>query len=265
MGCLLLGATVLITLFGWLAFQSPLWSNTENARYSVNLMDIVSVFMMIMYVVMLIGVVYGTYIYLSLHFYKTMYTDQGYLLHTLPVTKHEILGTKILVSGVWVLLTMIAITLSVILFVVACFTSVFRADGYTMASAWQEIRSYLLDLPAWFNIEFGWDMTGTLVFWGIGILVSPFVTMTILFGAISLGQLFTKYRVVMAIVCYIGISIIRSLIESVSQWLMIPLQNSGVGNYVNFHTVFSLAVTLLMAVVLYFISWMVTSRKLNMQ
>ena len=44
-----------------------------------------------------------------------MYTDEGYLLHTLPVTKHEILASKILVGGLWVLIIVFSMYLSLFL------------------------------------------------------------------------------------------------------------------------------------------------------
>ena len=39
----------------------------------------------------LIAVSLGITIYLAVHFYKTMYTDEGYLTHTLPVSGRELL------------------------------------------------------------------------------------------------------------------------------------------------------------------------------
>lgn len=38
----------------------------------------------------LIAVSLGITIYLAVHFYKTMYTDEGYLTHTLPVSGREL-------------------------------------------------------------------------------------------------------------------------------------------------------------------------------
>lgn len=44
----------------------------------------------------LIAVSLGITIYLAVHFYKTMYTDEGYLTHTLPVSGRELLWSKLI-------------------------------------------------------------------------------------------------------------------------------------------------------------------------
>ncbi len=46
-------------------------------------------------------------------FYKTCYTDQGYLTHTLPVTPHQLLNSKILTAIFTHLLMIFAIILSI--------------------------------------------------------------------------------------------------------------------------------------------------------
>lgn len=263
---------LIVTFFGWLSWQSPMWQaiggNTEVA--SASIWDVFSVFMMMIYMVMLVGVIYGIMIYLGVHFYKTMYTDQGYLTHTLPVTKHQILGSKILVGGLWYMIIMIAVYVSMILWVLSL-VGMAIPEGYSLASAWQEIAPEMDEFYEIFIRELGWDLKETGIFMLGYSLLAPFAGLTILFGSITLGQLFQKARVVMAIVCYIGVSVLMSLLSSVFQSfnsvnMFTNLEaEMAFGKYMNGALGFTLIVSVIMAVILYFVSHYIISKKLNME
>ena len=66
------------------------------------------------YVLSMIVVAIGTMIYLIYHFYKSVYGDEGYLLHTLPVDKHHIIIAKAVMSAVWVIINSILVYVSII-------------------------------------------------------------------------------------------------------------------------------------------------------
>lgn len=271
-GCLMLLILLVVTFFGWLSWQSPMWQaigeNTEVANASI--WDVFSIFMMMIYMVMLVGVIYGIMIYLGVHFYRTMYTDQGYLIHTLPVTKHQILGSKILVSGLWYMIITIAVYASMILWILSLF-SVVIPEGYSLASAWKEIAPELDGVFEIFKAELGWDLKLTGIYMLVYTLVAPFFALTVLFGAITLGQLFHKARVLMAIVWYIVFMVVNSLLTSVFQsvnsvsMLTTLTDDLAFGKYMNGTLGFTLVVNLIMAVILYFVSHYIISKKLNME
>jgi len=272
-GCLMLIVLLVVTFFGWLSWQSPMWQaiggNTEVA--STSIWDVFSIFMMMIYMIMLVGVIYGIMIYLGVHFYKTMYTDQGYLTHTLPVTKHQILGSKILVGGIWFMIITLATYLSMFLWF-ASLISLLIPEGYSLASAWKEIAPEIGNVLEGFKTELGWDLGATGIYMLIYTLIAPFAGLTVLFGAITLGQLFHKARVLMAIVCYIGITVINSLLasmfqsfSSVSMFADAAEDLSFFGKYMNGTLGFALITNLIMAVILYFVSHYIISKKLNME
>ncbi len=261
-GCLMLFATLLVSFFGWLAFQSPMWHNMENSRYRINILDLMSLFTIVMYVMLLVGVAYGILIYLAVHFYKTMYTAQGYLTHTLPVTKHQILGSKILVGGLWMFMITLGMLLSVVILISSLLSAVMPA-GYSLAEAWREILNSVGELAEFLKYELNVDIGSSLLMGVIYMLLTPFTTVTILFGAISAGQFFTKFRVLMAIVCYIGIMVVNSLLSSLIQNIVI-IQTSFT-EYMDVTMTANVVLNLLMAVGLYVVSWLVISKKLNME
>lgn len=260
-GLLMLGAMILVTFLGWLAFQTPMWSMES---YRMSWMDIMGLLTLVMYAVLLIVVNYGILIYMGVHFYKTMYTDEGYLTHTLPVTKHQILFAKILVSSLWVLFFYLAMYLSIFGLGVTMLSAILR-DEYSLSALWREIVPEMGDFFRILGKELGVDVIRWLILWLISLVVSPFVLVTTLFGAISLGQLFSKYRALMAILSYIGILVIRGLLVSMIRSLIAMSDLSSFGGYLNYSADFSSIISLLTAVGLYFVSWYVTSRKLNME
>lgn len=271
-GMMLLGL-VLVSFFGWFSFQAPMWRAVADPGYysGISVWDLLSFGTLFMYIIMLIGLNYGIIIYMGVRFYKTMYTDEGYLTHTLPVSKHQILVSKILNSGLWTILMMIGIELSVVILVLSMIGAFFP-EGYTWADLWREIEPELGYMNEMFRDIIGMSMNGYFWMMLVFSLISPFCSMIILFGAISIGQLFTKHRVLMAIVSYVGILIVANIITSTVQSIFSVNQMSRsvsdnvlVGGYVNMSVWLSMTFSIVEAAILYFVSYYVTTRKLNME
>lgn len=271
-GMMLLGL-VLVSFFGWFSFQAPMWRAVADPGYysGISVWDLLSFGTLFMYIIMLIGLNYGIIIYMGVRFYKTMYTDEGYLTHTLPVSKHQILVSKILNSGLWTILMMIGIELSVVILVLSMIGA-FIPEGYTWADLWREIEPELGYMNEMFRDILGMSMNGYFWMMLVFSLISPFCSMIILFGAISIGQLFTKHRVLMAIVSYVGILIVANIITSTVQSIFSVNQMSRsvsdnvlAGGYVNMSVWLSMTFSIVEAAILYFVSYYVTTRKLNME
>lgn len=272
-GVMLLLGLLLVSFFGWFSFQAPVWqSMSDNVYYGgPTLWDLMSVGVLLLYVFMLIGINYGIMIYIGVHFYKTMYTDEGYLTHTLPVSKHEILVSKILIGGLWMLLIAIGVFLSVMGLMSSMFGAILP-DGYGWREFWEEMQPYMGYADEMFRDTFGMGMTGYFVLLSVVSVVQPFCTITILFGAISIGQLFTKHRVLMAIVSYVGIMIVANMLSSmvqsafsINQMARNLTDNVLLGRYMNVSMYFSIFLSLVEAVILYIVSHHITSKKLNME
>ncbi len=271
--CMMLLGLALITLFGWISFQAPLWQSAVSGRSynGPSVWDLLSFGTLFMYIIMLVGINYGVFIYMGVRFYKTMYTDEGYLTHTLPVSKHQILVSKILNSGLWSVLMEVGIFLSVMALMFSMIGAMLP-EGYTWADVWREIGPEMDFVDEMFLEIFGMRVSGYFGRMIVMGLISPFCSMIILFGAISIGQLFTKHRVLMAIVSYVGIMIVTSTVTSIvqsafslGQMASFVDDNQLVGGYVNTTILLSLGISITEAVILYFVCHYVTSKKLNME
>lgn len=263
-GCLILGAMALITLIGWLAFQTPMWRALNQGSFAFGWFDIFGILTLVMYVVMLGGANLCILIYLGVHFYRTMYTDEGYLTHTLPVTQMEILGSKVLVSSLWIMITMAAMYLSgfCLLFTMV---SMFAGEGLTMAELWMEFSSGIWDVLRVMQDDLDlnvWRYLGTIA---VTLAAQPFITTATLFGAISTGQLFTKHRVLMAVLSYIGILVVKSMIMSLLRSIWTAVEYYSVGSYLNSSLDLGVVVDAAVAAGLYAVSYYVIKNKLNME
>lgn len=270
-GCLMLLIVAIVTFFGCLAFQMPMWqAAVSDSSYMVDTLDLLSVMTLLLYVFMLIGVNYGVLIYIGVHFYKTMYTDEGYLTHTLPVTKHKLLISKILVGGLWYLIVMFGILLSVIVLIGALFSV--AVPDITWTEFWRTITENWDEFVDMMKTEIGFDLGHWFATLLVTSVIGPFCSVIILFGAISIGQLFTKHRVLMAIVSYIGILVLTMIISSVVQSVFSMKMLAGamrdsfaLDAYLNTTGISSALQNLVLAVILYIVSWLVIDKKLNME
>lgn len=142
-----------------------------------------------------------TYIYLTIRFYRSMYSDEGYLTHTLPVSTSSILNTKIVVSVFWVFLTLILTVLSIFCL---SLSAAYAADVL------QDLPP-LPELCAEFEHAMGLSVGG-FIGWGfLFLFLSSCSGILMIYCSISIGQLFNKYKVLASIITYIIIYIVLQI------------------------------------------------------
>lgn len=270
-----------VTFLGWLAFQSPMWRALSNENYyyrdtfGVNILNIISVCTLLLYAVMLVAVSVGITAYLGVRFYRTMYTDEGYLTHTLPVTEGRLLFAKTLISGIWMLIISLGIILSVF-GLLTFMISAMLPDGYSLSDFWREFRNVydmeLREILALAEAEMGMNFLGYFIYMIVSLILGAFTSVMTLFGAISMGQLFTKHRVLMAIASYIAVSVFKGIFSSVIEGIVTNIYTNSrsqsfkiVGSYINTNMIIGFVLSVVFAGLLYLVSWLVNTRRLNME
>ncbi len=262
-----------ITFFGWLAFQSPMWNEMagDSIEYNMafSILDLMSIFTLFAYMFLLLGAVVGIMIYLAVHFYQTMYTDEGYLLHTLPVTKGRLLFSKVFIGGLWMLIILIGVYTSMVALISFMMGRLLAPEGYTVWGIWELFFGELGEAILMMEKELNFKGTVYLVYTILTMLSSPFITMIVVFGAISMGQLFTKHRVLMAIVCYGGVLLANGLVKSIVEAIIATLYDFSsfekVMSFFDRNLISGTILSVLFAAVMYFVSYYVNTRKLNME
>ena len=118
------------------------------------------------------------------------------------------------------------------------------------------------------------DQTGiNLLHYGITLLLTyvagPFITMVTLFGALTIGQLSSKHKGLMGILAYAGLTILSSILGSTVQSAFMFGTNvlSGPNGFsMSTYSAYDINVitSLLIAAVMYGVSYYIMNRKLNL-
>ena len=273
-GTLMLLGMLVVTVIGCVVLRMPggvvtglLDNNDINATQS---WFVLSSFVatLILYVIMLLASTWGMLIFLGIRFYRSMYTDEGYLSHTLPVTANQLFLSKVLVSGVWYLFISIGIGISVVALVVSLMTGLLNIGELSSVltqyngNIWEFLADAFYELGRTYEEEMGIN----LLHYGITLLLTyvagPFIAMVTLFGALTIGQL-------MGILAYAGLTILSSIIGSTVQSAFMfgaNVANSASGITVSTNSAYDINVitSLLIAAIMYGVSYYIMNRKLNL-
>jgi hypothetical protein len=151
--------------------------------------DIVFGSSVVIYVLALITSVMLTLIFGIVRFYRNLFTHEGYLSFTLPVTATQHILVKTLVASASMIGTVLVAALSfVVISLGEVFAEVMKAAAYLIKQ---------------FAEEFGAGNTVAYVIEGIVLIALYIIMMYLLYyGCISLGQTFKKNRVVGAVGVY---------------------------------------------------------------
>lgn len=280
-GTLMLLGMLVVTVIGCVVLRMPggvvtglLDNNDINATQS---WFVLSSFVatLILYVIMLLASTWGMLIFLGIRFYRSMYTDEGYLSHTLPVTANQLFLSKVLVSGVWYLFITIGIGISVVALIVSLMTGLLNIGELSSVltqyngNIWEFLADAFYELGRTYEEEMGIN----LLHYGITLLLiyvaGPFITMVTLFGALTIGQLSSKHKGLMGILAYAGLTILSSIIGSTVQSAFMfgaNVANSASGITVSTNSAYDINVitSLLIAAIMYGVSYYIMNRKLNL-
>ncbi len=139
-------------------------------------------------------------------FYRNLLKDEGYLMFTLPVTVHELVWSKLIVSLVWFLATGLLISLVMMLTV--------------MNLSETNLQMILAGFPDWSELMHKLDEYGirnqiiTLLCQGVlAALLTGIVTCLHFYASMALGHMFTKNKILLSIVFFVGLSFVFNLLE----------------------------------------------------
>ncbi len=245
--------TVITTIIGMLLLRTLEGNISEVSRSS-------AILLFALYYITIIGVSLAMTIYVGIRFYHNFYTDEGYLMHTLPVTKRQLVLSKLLVHSVCEWITQLLVMISLGILLLPLMVEVLEVPGLTMSSLiseWMDlIHDASISLPAFLAV--------TLV----SAVIGTFSGTLAIYCAIVLGQTFHRHRVMGSILCYIGI---YCLIQSVTSVLMMPqmlyIQSTDfnpMSYLTNTITTISIA-SLFLGIVWYCITLYMMNKKLNLE
>ena len=137
--------------------------------------------------------------YILVHFYKNVYSSEGYLTHTLPVTHLQILNSRILISLIWMFITSVVGLLSVA-------ALIFAYGREQVIGPFHEALSLIPRYHA----------GGVVASFLLLLFVSTLQKMLSYYFCISLGQLSNRNKVGWSIVAFVVLSVITSVAAQVT-------------------------------------------------
>lgn len=202
-----------------------------------------------------------TYVYIGYRFYKNVFTEQGYLTNTLPVTPTQIILSKELTGFLWMIIDVFVLIGSLaILFIDTDLLSGLSQEFSTWSISFSSIPIFF-----WFLL--------------ILLLLSPFLMITHLYFCVSIGNLIPNHKVLGAIgtyiISYIIMQIISTAFLGISGFAFSSyIDTTGmsnteatafVTNMLNPIFLFSIVFTLIGILFFFFVTRYVMTKKLNLE
>lgn len=230
---------------------------SKNMAQPQNAIDFISVIAMTLYVISIIALFVVTYVFICMHFYKTMSSEQGYLTHTLPVKTRTIINAKLFNSIIWQALTVLLVFLSFILLLAGHMKDITFQVIYANYVEFIEENMYMN--ASTFTIEMI-----------ITCIISLFSSSMMFYCSIAIGHLFNKHKVGGAVIAYIGIYMVMQMLGTIllfaSGFLRFINHDSADFFYVyNKIMISSIALSVVTTAVMYFITEFIFRKKLNME
>ncbi len=222
--------------------------------------------LLLMAAIMAIGcVVFYTYFYTGYRFYKSVFTQQGYLTNTLPVTADQLIWGKGLTAVIWE--------------VIDCLWAIVAL--FVLVLSPKDVAELVRDLPEAFAALF--HNNAPLFTWllVIAVLLTPFFMTIQIYVAAAIGNLFTGHKLLATICSFIGINFIQQIFSLIILGITAPhmsqinsqIDRMGDSAYIEVKVLdvmtncvaLSLAFTVLCTVGFYFLSRYVLNHKLNLE
>lgn len=203
---------LLITFIGCIFLGTDLLQSENSVPLTVLLI--------LLYAFSMIAISLVSSIYLLIRFYRNLFTAEGYLMFTLPVTPVQLLNSKLLVAYLWSIFNTL-LTLASIFFL--GFSSGYYSAVHGDSNSKGAFLSGLTDAlsggassSASFQDIFGYTPAGMAGMCIVSLLLGAFFSLTMGYLAISLGQLIEEHKAACSIgfyiALYIGVQMISSML-----------------------------------------------------
>lgn len=156
------------------------------------------------------------------NFWSSLFSDEGYLYHTLPVKPYQLLLSKLLCANIWQI---------IMLFVIIIFT----AGALTLIPK-EEIMSFINNFSSIMTeipYEDAIKLVNMIIMYAILAFLSVNVQYLTIFMSMAAGQLVNEHKKLVSFGCYIGISIgIQAISQSLTaMFLITPNTQANTYNY----------------------------------
>lgn len=233
------------------AFVSP-----EASR----LWGIAGAFYIVGFILFILAIVIATVVYLAVRIQKNLFSDEGYLTHTLPVKPTQLLWSKVFVIWTWSVIDFICVMISVFTLITykdtlpeilrgasTFFGTLFGSFGFTN---WlEEVITLLAGLSQYFG----------------------FYPLLLLF-AMCLGNLFKSHKILGTLLSFFGLNVVLGflntlitfIIPGLSPFMQANLTQDNLSVYSGRLMIFTLVWNILFSAIFFVGSRYILTKKLNL-
>ncbi|CUH93210.1 hypothetical protein [Herbinix luporum] len=220
--------------------------------------EIIKILMMFAYGISVVASIIVTFVFMILRFYKNLLTDEGYLMFTLPAKPSQLINSKLLVSLLWNIMSIIVVICSLLIL----FLTSKRIDL---------IHSTLDNIFTSLKSEFGTNRTTLIMIELILLVIISIIQQTLLiYVSIAIGHLVNGHKVLASFVAYFAIN---TILQTVMTAILL------IGGYVTdvadininiidlpqYAIAFSLIVSSIFSTLYYLITNYIFNKKLNLE
>ena len=139
-------------------------------------------------------------------FYRNLLKSEGYLMFTLPVSVHELIWSKLIVSLVWFFAT------ALFIFLILALTGL-NLSGTNLEMIFSEFPSWSEVVRELDELGIRGALTQLMAWSAVIMLLGAIVSCLHFYGAMALGHMFTKNKVLLSVVFFILISFAFNTME----------------------------------------------------
>lgn len=202
---------ILITLVGCVFLATDILHSENSLPLVILLITLYALSIMVLSLI--------SNIYLLVRFYKNMFTAEGYLMFTLPVTPVQLLNSKLIVACLWSLFnTLLTLTSFFSLGFFSAYYSAIHGDSNPKSaflSGFISVMSNGAQDSASFQDVFGYPPEKLIFLCFVLLLISAFFSLTMGYLSFTLGQLIEKHKLACSIVFYIAFYIGTQIVSSI--------------------------------------------------
>lgn len=271
-GILMILALELITIISIGFFYLPIWRDAVaygDASWQVFVTFMVGMCVFTMDIFVIYIVKYGVTIMNGFFYYKSMFSNQGYLTNTLPVKPIHHLLAKTISGGFWAVLTAVITYVNcciIILIGVLQIGSLSNGNASYLYVAKMVLSSMMEDLgmESFVFVVLFWVFV--IVISMVLMIISEILGVCILYGGLSLGQLSNAGKLILGILAYCVITFIQrtiastlAMVASMVAFIIHPV----LGQSISF--LITGVVSLIVGIVMFFVAKYVLENKLNLE
>lgn len=241
-------ALLFITIMGVIAINFR--STNDNLQF-------ISRITMVMYVLILIAVGVAVMIFIVVRFYRNLFTDEGYLMNTLPVKSYELIFSKLIVGFVWCIINGICTCASIFVLWLS------QSSLSSISNIWSDMSRELL-------VEAGLNINGFIPFILIGGIVSILYMLIMFYASIAIGQAMGKHKVLFSLGAYIVLYVLSQIISTI---ILIPFgfisilnsDSPDLGSFIFPVMYLSYAANIALIILYFVITNYILNKKLNLE